>query len=215
MCDDARMATNRADADACNTQPTANLADRRGEFSGQLANLLTAIGGQDRDAFADFFDLTGARVYGLAVRIVRDPTLAEDITQEVFIQVWTSADRYNPAAGSPLGWLMTLAHRRSVDRIRSEQTTANRDRDYGYRQLGRDHDIVTEQVEQNFDEQAVSRCLDSLTDVQREVIGLAYYSARTYREVADHLGVALPTVKSRIRDGLIRLKNCLGVNVDV
>lgn len=155
-------------------------------------------------------------MYGLAVRIVRDPALAEDITQEVFIQVWTTADRYNLAAGSPLGWLMTLAHRRSVDRVRCEQAAADRDRDhgYGYRQLIRDHDTVAEQVEQNLDEQAVTRCLDSLTDVQREVIGLAYYSARTYREVADHLGVPLPTVKSRIRDGLTRLKNCLGVSVD-
>ncbi|MFC9790475.1 ECF RNA polymerase sigma factor SigK [Rhodococcus sp. NPDC127528] len=182
----------------------------------ELADRLGAIAGGDRVAFAEFYDHTCNRVFGLAARIVRNPALAEEITQEVYLQVWTSAARkYDPALASPIGWLMTLTHRRSVDRVRAEQSATDRNHVYGASHLGRDHDTVTEQVEQRLDEQQVVDCLDTLTATQREAISLAYYSGRTYREVAEHLDVALPTVKSRIRDGLIRLKNCLGVNVDV
>lgn len=181
----------------------------------ELAARLGAIAGGDRGAFAEFYDRTSARVFGLAARIVRTPALAEEVTQEVYLQVWTSAaGQYDPALASPIGWLMTLTHRRSVDRVRAEQSASNRNDVYGASHLGRDHDTVAEQVEQRLDEQRVTDCLDTLTAIQREAIGLAYYSGRTYREVADHLDVALPTVKSRIRDGLIRLKNCLGVNTD-
>ena len=181
----------------------------------ELAGLLAAIGGGDRQAFAEFYDRTSPRVFGLATRIVRNAALAEEITQEVYLQVWTAAARqYDRSLGSPIGWLLTLAHRRSVDRVRAEQSASDRNHVYGAAHLGRDHDTVTEQVEQRLDEQRVADCLDALTATQREAIGLAYYRGRTYREVADHLDVALPTVKSRIRDGLIRLKNCLGVTTD-
>ncbi|MFE3289171.1 ECF RNA polymerase sigma factor SigK [Rhodococcus sp. NPDC059234] len=181
----------------------------------ELASLLGAAADGDRDAFARFYDRTCARVFGLASRVVCNPTLAEEVTQEVYLQVWSSAARqYDPDLASPIGWLLTLTHRRSVDRVRSEQSAADRDKAYGAAHLGREHDVVAERVAQRFEERQVVDCLDTLTATQREAIGLAYYSGRTYREVADHLDVALPTVKSRIRDGLIRLKNCLGVNTD-
>ncbi len=193
--------------------PAQPIRDDRG--AAELASWLGAIAGGNRGAFADFYDRTSARVFGLATRVVRNPALAEEITQEVYLQVWTSAARqYDPALASPIGWLMTLTHRRSVDRVRSEQSASDRNNTYGATHFGRDHDTVSEQVEQRLDEQRVADCLDTLTDTQRESIGLAYYGGRTYREVADQLDVALPTVKSRIRDGLIRLKNCLGVNTD-
>lgn len=200
-------------APAC---PMPTRADRDDSTVTALGRLLTGIADADRTAFAEFYDQTSARVFGLASRIVRNPAMAEEITQEVYLQIWTTAARqYDPNLASPVGWLMTLTHRRSVDRVRSEQSAGDRDNAYGATHLGRDHDTVTEQVEQRLDEQRVIDCLDALTSTQREAIGLAYYSGRTYREVADHLDVALPTVKSRIRDGLIRLKNCLGVSTDV
>lgn len=180
-----------------------------------LVAALRAIAGGDRGAFAEFYDRTSARVFGLASRVLRNPALAEEITQEVYLQVWTTAaGQFDPAAASPIGWLMMLTHRRSVDRIRAEQSASDRNNVYGAAQFGRDHDEVAERVEQRLDEQRVSACLDSLTATQREAIGLSYYRGQTYREVAAQLGVPLPTVKSRIRDGLIRLKNCLGVNTD-
>lgn len=182
----------------------------------RLVELLVAIGDRDRAAFAQFYDATCARVFGLATRVIRNPAMAEEVMQEVYLQVWTSAaDKYDPALSSPIGWLMTLTHRRSVDRVRAEQSASERHHVYGSTTLGRPHDTVTEQVTQRLDEQQVVSCLETLTATQREVIGLAYYGGRTYREVADHLDVPLPTIKSRIRDGLIRLKNCLGVSSDV
>jgi len=184
-------------------------------FASRLTSSLAAIAAGDRAVFAQFYDDTCGRVFGLATRILRNPSLAEEVVQEVYLQVWTSAaEKYDPGQASPIGWLMTLTHRRSVDRVRAEQAAADRHHAYGSANLGRPHDTVAEQVTQLLDEEQVADCLGTLTETQREVIGLAYYSGRTYREVADHLDVPLPTIKSRIRDGLIRLKNCLGVNSD-
>jgi RNA polymerase sigma-70 factor, ECF subfamily len=189
--------------------------DSRMEGEADRAALLAAIADGDAGAFTELYDLTSARVYGLAYRVVRNKTLAEDVVQEVFLQVWSSAARqYDPALASPIGWLLTLTHRRSVDRVRSEQSAADRNHAYGASNLGREHDTVVAEVGQRLDEQEVTDCLDGLTTIQREAIGLAYYSGRTYREVAEHLDVTLPTIKARIRDGLIRLKNCLGVGTD-
>jgi RNA polymerase sigma-70 factor (ECF subfamily) len=214
MCDDAAMAADRASDDPALAPPHGASAGARADVSERLAGLLDEIGRGDREAFAEFYSVTGRRVYGLAMRILRRPALAEEVAQEVFVQVWTTADRYSAAAGTPLGWLMTLTHRRSVDRVRSERAAADRDRNYAHTQLVRDHDSVSEQVAQTLEEQAVARCLDSLTDAQRDTIDLTFYGGHTYREVAEDLGMPLPTVKSRIRDGLIRLKKCLGVDTD-
>ena len=195
--------------------PAPPCDDSRMEGEPDRAALLTAIADGDRTAFTEFYDLTSPRVFGLAYRVVRDRTLAEDVVQEVFLQVWSSAARqYDPALASPIGWLMTLTHRRSIDRVRSEQSAADRNHAYGASSLGREHDTVADEVGQRLDEQEVTDCLDGLTTVQREAIGLAYSSGHTYREVAEHLDVTLPTIKARIRDGLIRLKNCLGVGTD-
>ena len=161
------------------------------------------------------YDEHAGALWRYALRLTQDSARAEDVVQEVFLQVWSSAARqYDPALASPIGWLMTLTHRRSIDRVRSEQSAADRNHVYGASSLGREHDSVADEVGQRLDEQEVTDCLDGLTAVQREAIGLAYYSGHTYREVAEHLAVTLPTIKARIRDGLIRLKNCLGVGTD-
>lgn len=214
VCDDAAMAADRGNNDPSLTPPRGGSTGSGTVATERLADLLDDIGRGDRAAFAEFYRATGRRVYGLAIRIVRSPALAEEVAQEVFVQVWTTADRYSAVAGSPLGWLMTLTHRRSVDRVRSEQAAADRDRHYAHSHLERDHDSVGEQVAQTLEEQAVVRCLDSLTGVQRDTIDRAYYGGHTYRQVAEDLGLPLPTVKSRIRDGLIKLKKCLGVDTD-
>lgn len=177
-----------------------------------LTDLLLRIAQQDTDAFAAFYEQTSRRVYGLARRVLIDPELSEDATQEVYLQVWNSAGRFNPAAGSPMAWLMTLAHRRAVDRVRSEQSSTDREARYGAATQVLDHDDVVDTVTQRLEAETVVKCLDTLTDTQQESVRLAYYGGLTYREVAEKLGVAVPTIKSRIRDGLLRLKACLGVN---
>lgn len=180
-----------------------------GEVRRKLDGLLKSTAAGDQEAFTHFYRETSPRVFGLALRVLRSPAAAEETTQEVFLQVWSSAERYDPALSSPIGWLMMITHRRAVDRVRSESSAAGREIVYGHAHLGRDHDIVAETVGQRMDEQAVRDCLDTLTSTQREAVALAYYSGRTYREVADHLASPLPTVKSRIRDGLKRLQDCL------
>ncbi|WP_426996383.1 ECF RNA polymerase sigma factor SigK [Pseudarthrobacter sp. N5] len=178
----------------------------------RLAGLLDLMAAGDQEAFAQFYQLTSRRVFGMARRVLIDPELSEDTTQEVFIQVWQNAAKFNPEAGSPLAWLMTIAHRRAVDRVRSAQSSTDREARYGASSQDIDHDSVSDAVSNRLEAEAVVRCLETLTETQRESVRLAYYGGLTYREVAEKLNAAVPTIKSRIRDGLIRLKTCLGVS---
>ncbi|BCK55894.1 ECF RNA polymerase sigma factor SigK [Nocardia wallacei] len=191
--------------DAC---PTARPAVAE-EAAARLAELLEGVAGGDRQAFTQLYRSTHHRVFGLALRILRRPALAEETAQEVYLHVWKGAAQYDARLASPIGWLMMLTHRRAVDRVRVETSSTTRDLAFGQRHLGRDHDIVAETVGQRSDERAVVACLETLTETQRETVALAYYGGRTYAEVADHLDVPLNTVKTRIRDGLRRLRNCL------
>jgi RNA polymerase sigma-70 factor (ECF subfamily) len=181
------------------------------DLNSQLAGLLELVAAGNQQAFAEFYRLTSRRVFGMARRVLIDTELSEDATQEVFIQVWQGAAKFDRASGSPLAWLMTIAHRRAIDRVRAVQAATDREARYGAASQDPDRDVVAEEADTNFEAEAVSRCLGTLTDTQRESVRLAYYGGLTYREVAEHLGAAVPTIKSRIRDGLLRLKTCLGV----
>jgi len=177
--------------------------------------LLRAVARGDEAAFGRLYDLVAPRVYGLVRRVLRDPAQAEEVTQEVLVEVWRTATRFDPARGSGIGWVCTIAHRRAVDRVRSEQASAERQLKAGVAvptQTPRDD--VEEQAALRLEQQQVRRCLGNLTDLQRESITLAYYGGHTYRQVAELLDTNLPTVKTRMRDGLIRLRDCLGVAVD-
>ena len=175
--------------------------------------LLRAVAAGDEGAFARFYDLVSARVYGLAKRVLRDAAQAEEVAQEVMVEVWRTAGRFDPARGSATSWVFTIAHRRAVDRVRSEQAGADRVRRLVPEAEQTPHDIVVEEAAAKMERESVRRCLKTLTSLQREAITLAYYSGYTYREVAQLLDTALPTVKTRMRDGLIRLRDCLGVEV--
>jgi RNA polymerase sigma-70 factor, ECF subfamily len=175
-----------------------------------LAALLALVARGDQGAFAAVYDRSAAQVFGLVCRVVRDPAQSEEVTQEVMLEVWRTASRFDPHRGSALAWLMTMAHRRAVDRVRSGQAAA--ERELRAAAAATDYDVVAEEVESRLDAQRVRRCLDSLTELQRESVTLAYYGGYTYREVASLLGVALGTVKTRMRDGLIRLRDCLGAD---
>lgn len=146
---------------------------------------------------------------GTVRRVVRDLAQSEEVMQEVLLEVWRTAARFDPAAGSATAWIMTLAHHRAVDRVRSEHSAAQRELRAATASV--DYDDVIEAVEASLDHERVRRCLTSLTELQREAVTLAYYQGYTYREVAELLGIAVGTVKTRMRDGLIRLRDCLGV----
>lgn len=176
-----------------------------------LDALLRRVAQRDVEAFAAFYDNTRARVFGLVTRVLRDPGYSEETTQDVYLQVWNNASGYDPTAGSPLAWLMTLAHRRAVDRVRSEQAASQRESRYGAATVDVPADQVAEAVIHLDERRQVTACLDSLTDVQRECIQLAYYEGLTYSQVSTRLAANLATIKSRMRDAIRGLRTCLGV----
>lgn len=193
------------------TVTTVEFASTLSRVTADLDALLRRVATQDVEAFADFYDHTRARVFGLVVRVLRDPGYSEETTQDIYLQVWRSADGYNPSAGTPIAWLMTLAHRRAVDRVRSEQAASQRESRYGAATVETPADRVAEAVIQSDEQRRVTQCLDSLTDPQRECIQLAYYQGLTYLQVSESLSANLATIKSRMREGLRGLRKCLGV----
>jgi RNA polymerase sigma-70 factor, ECF subfamily len=174
-------------------------------------HLLTRTAHGDERAFERLYDLVANRVFGLIRRIIRDPAQAEEVTQEVLVEVWRTATRFDPERGSATSWIFTIAHRRAVDRVRSEQ--AGSDRLKKVATIETPYDDVVEAATAHLEQLQVRRCLKNLTDMQREAITMAYYGGHTYAEVASILKVGLPAVKTRMRDGLIRLRDCLGMTV--
>ncbi|HYK70543.1 MAG TPA: ECF RNA polymerase sigma factor SigK [Streptosporangiaceae bacterium] len=174
-----------------------------------LDHLLYRVAAGEQGAFTALYDAIAPRVYGLIRRIVRDPALAEEVTQDAMVEVWRTAFRYDSERGSPAGWILAIAHHRAVDCVRAEQAAADRERRASTASIP--FDEVIAEVTARQEQQAVRRCLQTLTSIQRESILLAYYGGLTYRDVAERLGAALPTIKTRMRDGLIRLRDCLGV----
>src|SRR5699024_5830724 len=138
-----------------------------------------------------------------------------ETVQEVYLQVWRTAPTFDPARGSAMSWLITLAHRRAIDRVRSEQASTDRDTAYGAAGFTAEFDGVAGAVVHNDERRAVADCLETAAAVERSSVDLAYYGGLTYRQVAERLQVAVPTIKCRMRDGLARLRDCLsGRGVD-
>jgi RNA polymerase sigma-70 factor, ECF subfamily len=176
-----------------------------------LEDVVAGVALGDERAFEELYERIAGQVLGLVRRVVRDPAQSEEVAQEVLVEVWRTATRFDRTRGSASGWILTMAHARAVDRVRAAQAATARDERVGRRDHAREHDEVAEQVELRMEQQAVRGCLGTLTDLQREAVQLAYYGGYTYREVADLLDAPLGTVKTRLRDGLIRLRDCLGV----
>lgn len=175
-----------------------------------LNDLLVRVARGDESAFAAMYDELGSSVYGMARRVIRDPARAEEIAQEVFLQMWQTAARFDPARGQAKSWVLTLAHRRAVDAVRHDQAATNREGRYDW-SGGTPYDEVEEEVTVKLEHEQVRRCMDGLTDLQRESVNLAYYQGYTYAEVATVLEANPATIKTRMRDGLVRLRDCLGV----
>ncbi|HEU4674983.1 MAG TPA: sigma-70 family RNA polymerase sigma factor [Motilibacteraceae bacterium] len=177
------------------------------------ATLLRVARG-DEAAFEELYDAIAGSVFGVVRRVLRDPAQSEEVAQEVLVEVWRSATRFDPERGSAQTWILTMAHRRAVDRVRSAQAASDREERVGAREHTTAYDDVVEQVETRLEVEAVRRCLGGLTELQREAVNLAFYGGYTHREVAELLDTPLGTVKTRLRDGLIRLRDCLGVSGD-
>jgi RNA polymerase sigma-70 factor, ECF subfamily len=172
-------------------------------------DLLVASADGDTAAFAVLYDRVTPQVLGVSLRVLRDRALAEEVTQEVMVEVWRKAERFDPERGTASGWVTTLAHRRAVDRVRSEQAARNRDDRVSRRDQPRAFDNVADEVQIRLDHWQVRTALAALTERQREAIELAYFGGHTYRDVAKVLGIPEGTAKSRLRDGLLRLREAL------
>ena len=177
----------------------------------RLADLLRQAALGDEGAFAEFYDATSARAYGLALRVVRNPAHAEEVTQEAYLDAWRSSTRYDAERGSAVGWLMTIVHRKAVDRVRSVEAATSRDETWNREAAPTDHDQTAEQAHASLDAARVRGAVATLTDVQRQAVELTYFGGYTHTEVATLLDVPLGTAKTRIRDGLIRLRDLMGV----
>ncbi|KUG53504.1 RNA polymerase subunit sigma [Serinicoccus chungangensis] len=175
----------------------------------ELFPVIRRIADGDQQALAELYDLVSPRIFGLALRIVRDRSLAEEVTQDVFVQIWRQAAEVDPARGSVIGWIMTLTHRRAVDRVRSEQAQSDRLHRYESRQTTRPYDVTAEAVTDRAEAERVHAALDRIGEPHRTTVALAYFSGLTQSEVAHRLGIPLGTAKTRIRDGLKKLRGQL------
>jgi RNA polymerase sigma-70 factor, ECF subfamily len=174
-------------------------------------DLLGRVARGDEHAFAELYDRTASRVFGLVKRLLRDHAQSEEVTQEIFLEIWQNATRYDPGKGGALAWMLTMTHRRAVDRVRASQSSRDRDTRIGIRDFAPEFDSVSEHVETTIESERVKEAMKRLTELQRQAVQLAYFGGYSHSEVSAMLKVPIGTVKTRLRDGMIRLRDELGV----
>lgn len=174
-------------------------------------DLLQRVATGDREAFAQLYDRTAPRVFGLVKRLLRDHAQSEEVTQEIFLEIWQTAARYDTGKGGAIAWMLTMTHRRAVDRVRASQASRDRDTRIGIRDFPTDFDSVSESVDVRIESERVKEAMMRLTELQRQAVQLAYFGGYSHSEVAAMLSVPIGTVKTRLRDGMIRLRDELGV----
>jgi RNA polymerase sigma-70 factor, ECF subfamily len=191
--------------------PSDPPSDEGGSGGVRLEELLKRSSRGDEAAFAEWYDATAARAFGLAVRVLRDRAQAEEVTQEVYLDCWRNSGRFDETRGSAISWLLTIVHRKAVDRVRSAEAAGRRDTTYTQQEQTVDHDSTAEAATASLEASRVRGALDHLTLKQRQAVELAFLGGYTHTEVATMLDLPVGTAKTRIRDGLIRLRDALGV----
>jgi len=161
----------------------------------------------EESALAELYDRYGRTAYGLALRVLRDPALAEDAVQEAFLTLWRTASRFVPERGKASTWILTLVHRRAVDTVRREQRQRTESIERGPEPGG---GAADEDAWLRLQRERVQAALRRLPDAQREALELAYYGGLSQSELAERLGQPLGTIKSRMFTGLSRMRELLG-----
>lgn len=179
------------------------------EVAPTLEDLMFAVADGDRSAFSELYDEIADTVYGLAKRVVVDPSRAQEIAQDVLFEIWEKADRFDPDRGSAITWIAVMTRRRAIDVVRSAESSRNREQRVT-KDVGAQPDPVGERIVDREEHSRVRRAMGSLTDLQREALELAFFQDLTHAQVAEALGAPLGTVKTRIRDGLKRLSTEMG-----
>jgi RNA polymerase sigma-70 factor (ECF subfamily) len=177
---------------------------------GSIEALLAKASAGDRAAFADLYDLTASRVLGLSTRVLVDHAQAEEVMQDVFLEIWQTAQRYDPQRGRGITWILTMTHRRSVDRVRASQSARDRDARAGIQALADTAPSIEEEVAAEIEHARMTKALDHLSDPQREAVELAYFGGLTQSEIAQKLDVPVGTVKTRTRAAMAKLRGILG-----
>lgn len=191
--------------------PSGDSSPEGAASSSDLAALLRRSARGDEAAFAALYDAMAPRVHGLLLRVVRDPSQAAEVTQETFLEIWRTASRFDPDRGSAVAWILTITHRKGVDRVRSAEAASRRDTTYHRETRPVERDVTAEEATASLEASRVRQALETLTPTQREAVELAYFGGYTHTEVAAMLDLPLGTAKTRIRDGLIRLRDTMGV----
>ncbi|AMM22767.1 RNA polymerase subunit sigma (plasmid) [Frondihabitans sp. PAMC 28766] len=166
--------------------------------------VLTAEGNQE--AFGVLYDRISRRVFGLVKRVLVDPAQSEEVTQDVFLEVWQTAARFDPGKGTAMSWVLTMTHRRAIDRVRSSQASRNRDLAVGVRDFTEATDDVFDTVETRLEHARVTAAMRRLSAYQQEALQLTYFEGLTNTEAAVRAGVPVGTMKTRLRDSLIALR---------
>lgn len=164
----------------------------------------------DEHAFANLYEIIVGPIFGIVTRILRDHARSEEVTQEILLEIWLKAAQFSAQGGNVMSWATTIAHRRAIDRVRYEQAACNREDLAEQLEIRRPVDDVVETTMAKLEQRQVRKALGSLTELQRQSIVLAYYENYSCREVSEALDTPVGTVKTRVRDGLIRLRACLG-----
>jgi RNA polymerase sigma-70 factor (ECF subfamily) len=169
-------------------------------------DLMSLAGQGDKRAFAQFYDETSSLVFSIVLRVLRDRAQSEEVTQDIYLEAWSTATRYDSSLASATTWLATMAHRRAIDRVRASQSSRDRDFKIGIRDLQHEYDHVSEEVEVRTEVARARKALAVLTELQREVVSLVYFDGYTQSELAEKMDIPISTIKTRLRDGLIRMR---------
>lgn len=182
---------------------------RKGSPEREDRQLLLRVTQGDLRAFEAIYDRYAAAAFGLAVRICGDRALAEDVVQEAFLSIWRRPGSYSPARGTVAAYILGILHHKAVDAVRHEQAVRRRVRIVAERGQEPPADEPVEETWLSVRRDKVRGAVNRLSQAQREAMELAYYEGLTYSEVAEKLGIPLGTAKTRLRDGIIRLRTLL------
>lgn len=177
--------------------------------------LLVRVQNGDREAFSSLYDVTASQVLGLAVQVLHDRAQAEEITQEVFLELWQQSKSFDPAKGSAKAWIFRLTRQRAIDRLRSHRAAVTRDDRDALLDAAKAVESVEQATVTNLDRELVRTALERVGEPHKTAILLAYFQGLTNRELAEVTGVPLGTAKTRLRDGLRKLHRELSAGLAV